>query len=130
MKRREVLQRGVLLGTALAADPAVGPRPAPADNLPVFFEGALRGRDFPNWTLFLNLTGTRVQGRADGPVILEGTPEVIRGLRMQGRLQNGRLRMDLYAIEDLNLTRPIGALDGLVNQYGLLKGALQLPDRG
>lgn len=130
MERRELLNRGLLLGAALVAESAFRPGSAAAQAAALsFFEGEIGGREFGDWKLFLSVAGTRAQGRADGPAIQPGTPEEIRGLRLMGRLSGGRLRLDLFALDDVNLTRPIGTLEGLLNQYGILKGSLRLSGR-
>lgn len=127
MERRELLKRGILLGAAVVAEQGTGPEPAAAQAIPVsFFEGELRGRGFFGCKLFLGLTGTRVQGSAAALPAQAAAVDEIRELRLRGRLQGGRLRADVFALEDVNLTRPIGVLEGLLNQYGVLKGSLRL----
>lgn len=126
MERRELLKRGVVFGTALVADQ--GARSGAAASAPAvsFFEGECRGREFPGWQLFFSLTGSRVQGRADGPAIRGGTPGEIRGLRLLGRLQNGGLQADVFPLDDVNLSRSIGVADGLLSRQGVLKGTVRL----
>lgn len=125
MQRRELLRKGILLAGSLGAGQAVEPSPTAAQSLSLsFFEGELRGLPSPGWTIVLSATGTRAQGFAHNV----GAAPPADGLRLRGRLQAGRLTLQVYALQDVNLTSPIGALDGVVNAQGFVKGTLRLPD--
>src|SRR5262249_21002414 len=126
MERRELLRRGALLGSLLVGERLADVEPAAAGGLPVaFLEGELEAGDLPAWTLWLSITGKRAQGFAFDPATVD---DELQALRFEGRFHDGRLKMTVFGLKDVNFTRPIGTVHGSECRRGLT-GALTLKDK-
>jgi hypothetical protein len=129
MERRELLKSGALLGAALAAPPGAAADDDDGDDLgpPVFFlEGTFQGDRFAGWQFVFSVAGSRAEGFAFDPTTVNGT---LAALRFEGRARGHQLGMQVFALEDVNLLRPLGSLQG-TSQAGRVQGSFALPGRG